>query len=145
MAGRRLHMNYDQFNHAQERGHEKNNPKCKTCHRDASYPTPPAESYAPLTVNEIINGEQDTPLLSSSARFPGLMTFVRAYLRYSKASTEQQMKLEPYLVSGRASGEYATPSSWMRSLVRGHGGYKGDIVVNGEVCYGFFNRDFGVE
>lgn len=88
-------------------------------------------------MNEIINGEQDTPLLSSSA---SLMTFARAYLRYSKASTEQQMKLEPYLVSGRASGEYPTPASWMRSLVRGHGGYKGDIVVNEEVCYDFLTE-----
>lgn len=50
------------------------------------------------------------------------------------------MKLEPYLVSGRASGEYPTPASWMRSLVRGHGGYKGDIVVNEEVCYDFLTE-----
>ena len=81
-------------------------------------------------MNEIINGQQDTQL--PSVRFPGLMPFVRVYLRYSKASTEQHT--EPYLrvVSGRTSGEYPTSSSWMRSFVRGHGGCRGHSVVRGE-------------
>ena len=69
---------YDQFNHAQELEHEKNNLnfKCIPSRKDAPYHIPPEEPYAPLTVNEIINGEQDTPLLSS--RFPGLSVALRS-------------------------------------------------------------------
>lgn len=106
----------------------------RVCRKDESYPTPPAEPFAAMTVDEIINGEHDMPV---SSRFPGLMSFVRDYLCYSKASSEQKLKLEPYLsvVSERASGMLPTPAAWIRSFVGAHGDYKGDSVVSQRICY----------
>ncbi|KAJ5576428.1 Glutamate-cysteine ligase catalytic subunit [Penicillium sp. DV-2018c] len=87
--------------------------------------------YALMTMDEIFNGE------SGPYGFPGLVAIVRLYLRQSKMSEEDQLKLAPYLelVSKRASGENPTPATWMREFVRSHKDYRHDSYVSERVCY----------
>ncbi|KAG8526701.1 Zn finger-containing GTPase- Activating Protein for ARF [Bacidia gigantensis] len=95
-------------------------------------PTGPVEDeHAPMTVDEIINGQ------FAEDGFPGLVPLVESYLNSLNIDVETRCELGRYLelISKRASGKLWTCAKWIRHFVRGHEEYKQDSVVGQGVVY----------
>lgn len=105
-------------------------------------------AYDLMTANEIVNGcsasSPGSSISSSSSKsayggagFPGLISIIYAYLRYSGFSSSEQRDLSRYLdiVSKKASGELWTVARWIRYFVREHPEYHQDSDVSEKVCY----------
>lgn len=102
-------------------------------------------AYGLMTVDEIINGHSAASWSTNSSssassndgtEFPGLISIIYAYLRYSGFSPSEQSDLSRYLdiVSKKASGELWTVAKWIRSFVREHPDYQQDSAVSEKVC-----------
>ncbi|KAB8261517.1 glutamate-cysteine ligase-domain-containing protein [Aspergillus pseudonomiae] len=96
------------------------------------------DTYALMTIDEIINGEHST----LPARFPGLVPIVRSYLLERDLLPNEEAKLMQYLnlISCRASGTLPTPARWMRDFVAEHDDYQQDSVVSEKICYDMLRK-----
>ncbi|KAK4200664.1 putative glutamate--cysteine ligase [Triangularia verruculosa] len=90
---------------------------------------PVEDEYKLMTVNEIINGEDD------DGEFPGLIPLVESYLDSVNVDVATRCQLARYLdlIRKRANGELWTAAKWIREFVKGHEGYEKDSVVSEEV------------
>ncbi|PVU87665.1 hypothetical protein BB559_001713 [Furculomyces boomerangus] len=84
-----------------------------------------------MTINEIMNGQK------SKGGFPGLLPIVYSYLNSANVDVITMSKLRKYLefIRNRATGEYKTNASWIRSFVTSHPEYKKDSRVNDRIVY----------
>ncbi|KAG4306520.1 hypothetical protein PORY_000508 [Pneumocystis oryctolagi] len=85
-----------------------------------------------MTIHEIINGQSN-----DSGNFPGLSPLIRDYLDTIHVSHKTKQVLEKYLelIEKRASGEWQTTASWIRSFIRNHPNYRKDSVITQEINY----------
>ncbi|CCJ30240.1 unnamed protein product, partial [Pneumocystis jirovecii] len=90
------------------------------------------DEYKKMTIHEIINGQNSGP-----DKFPGLSPLIRNYLDTINVSQEVKQILGKYLelIEKRASGEWQTTASWIRSFVRNHPNYQKDSVITQEINY----------
>ncbi|KAG5436895.1 hypothetical protein PCANB_001648 [Pneumocystis canis] len=90
------------------------------------------DEYTKMTIHEIINGHN-----SDTDSFPGLIPLIRNYLDHINVSQETRKTLEKYLelIGKRASGEWQTTASWIRSFIRNHPSYQKDSVISQEINY----------
>ncbi|KZT52177.1 gamma glutamylcysteine synthetase [Calocera cornea HHB12733] len=81
-----------------------------------------------MTVDEIINGTDDTP---------GLIGLIHRYLQAVACPPDTFHQLQRYLalISRRASGELKTNARWMREFITSHPSYERDSRVGEEVCW----------
>lgn len=95
---------------------------------------PVEDEHMPMTVNEIINGQDDT---EDGPGFPGLIPLVELYLNSVNIDVTTRCELARYLdlIRKRASGELWTGAKWIRHFVRTHQVYKKDSVVSEGICY----------
>ncbi|KAI0164361.1 GCS-domain-containing protein [Hypoxylon sp. FL1284] len=91
---------------------------------------PVEDEYAPMTVDEVINGSR-----SADHDFPGLIPIVESYLDSVNVDVATRCDLSTYLdlIRARASGELWTAARWIRSFVARHPGYAHDSVVTDAV------------
>ncbi|KAK4645458.1 glutamate--cysteine ligase [Podospora bellae-mahoneyi] len=89
---------------------------------------PVEDEYKLMTVNEVINGDEE-------GEFPGLIPLVESYLDSVNVDVATRCQLARYLdlIRKRASGELWTAARWIREFVKGHEGYRRDSVVSEEV------------
>ncbi|KAF2759014.1 glutamate-cysteine ligase [Pseudovirgaria hyperparasitica] len=87
---------------------------------------PVEDEYELMTVNEIINGQQNT-----SDGFPGLIPLVESYLDSMNIDVETRCEFARYLdvIRKRADGRLWTAARWIRHFVRTHPDYQQDSVV----------------
>ena len=96
-------------------------------------PTGPVEAeYTQMTINEIINGQQQ-----ENDGFPGLIPLVESYLNSMNVDVETRCELARYLdlIRKRADGTYWTAAKWIRHFVQSHEKYGKDSVVGEEVNF----------
>ncbi|KAI1816331.1 glutamate-cysteine ligase [Poronia punctata] len=96
--------------------------------RPASPVSPVDDEYALMTVDEVINGSNETG-------FPGLIPIVESYLDSVNVDVQTRCELGTYLdlIRKRASGELWTAAKWIRHFVGKHPRYEKDSVVNDEI------------
>lgn len=89
------------------------------------------ESYAQMTVDEIVNGQ------STVDGFPGFLLMVRCYFEYVGVPMQEQEQIAQYLnlIRDRASGTNPTAATWMREFISNHKDYGEDSFVSETVCY----------
>ncbi|KAF4628233.1 hypothetical protein G7Y89_g9918 [Cudoniella acicularis] len=92
---------------------------------------PVEDEYAPMSIDEIMNGSKG----DSTNDFPGLIPLVESYLDSMNVDVETRCELTAYLdlIRKRANGSLWTAAKWIRSFVQGHGDYKGDSVVGEKI------------
>eukprot|EP01134_Creolimax_fragrantissima_P005583 CFRG5583T1 len=127
-------------------------------HLDGTKLTPQCDpdAYELMDINTIINGRcgaspdgAAAKACTSKNNFPGLLSYVRAYLNTMVVDVETSMKLSNYLdfISKKASGELMTTAQWMRQFIMKHPDYKQDSVVsesiNYDICKLFFEAGEG--
>lgn len=95
---------------------------------------PVEDEHMPMTINEIINGQEDT---EDSTGFPGVIPLVELYLNSVNIDVVTRCELARYLdlIRKRASGELWTGAKWIRHFVRAHSAYRQDSVISEEICY----------
>ncbi|KAF2817688.1 putative glutamate-cysteine ligase Gcs1 [Mytilinidion resinicola] len=99
----------------------------------ASRPTTPLgpveDEYELMTINEVINGQEDG--------FPGLIPLVESYLNSMNVDVETRCELARYLdlIRKRADGTYWTAAKWIRHFIQNHPEYKKDSVVSEGINY----------
>lgn len=91
-----------------------------------------SDEYIKMTVNEIINGQNDGP-----NKFPGLIPLIYNYLESINTSEKIKNTLKKYLelIEKRANGEWQTTASWIRTFVRNHPAYQKDSIISQEINY----------
>ncbi|QSL65370.1 hypothetical protein MERGE_002680 [Pneumocystis wakefieldiae] len=91
-----------------------------------------SDEYEKMSIHEIINGQCDI-----DNGFPGLIPLIEDYFDCIDLSDNIRQILEKYLelIKKRASGEWQTTASWIRSFVRNHPAYKKDSVISQEINY----------
>lgn len=82
-----------------------------------------------MSVDEIMNGKE--------GGYIGVITFVKKYVETMNLEENILSVINKYInfISKRASGEYITPATWMRSFVTSHPEYKNDSVVTHSINY----------
>ncbi|XP_037932315.1 glutamate--cysteine ligase-like [Teleopsis dalmanni] len=87
------------------------------------------ENYELMTIGEIFNGKPNT--------FPGLVPLIRSYLQSMEVDTDTHCTIEQYLrfIQKRASGEFVTTATWIRTKVLQHPDYKKDSIVSDSINY----------
>lgn len=91
-------------------------------------PTGPVEDeYLPMTVDEIINGQEG----DDKDSFPGLIPLVESYLDSVNVDVNTRCELALYLdlIRKRANGTLWTAAKWIREFVMSHEEYNHDSVV----------------
>ncbi|KAK9879781.1 hypothetical protein WA026_006844 [Henosepilachna vigintioctopunctata] len=98
---------------------------CQTSRNDKNV----CDSYALMTVNEIINGKE--------GEFPGLIPLINNYLSGMDVDADTHCTIQQYLkfIQRRASGELLTTASWIRKFVTEHPKYCQDSIVSDEINY----------
>ncbi|XP_044751273.1 glutamate--cysteine ligase [Coccinella septempunctata] len=88
-----------------------------------------SDSFAKMTVNEIINGKE--------GEFPGLIPLINNYLSGMDVDADTHCTIQQYLkfIQRRASGEILTTASWIRKFVTEHPEYKQDSKVSESINY----------
>ncbi|KAJ5288065.1 Glutamate-cysteine ligase catalytic subunit [Penicillium angulare] len=89
------------------------------------------ESYAQMTVDEVVNGE------GTINGFPGLLLMLRCYFEYVGVPMEEQEQIARYLnlIRDRARGRNPTPATWIREFIGNHKDYAEDSYISEKVCY----------
>ena len=101
-------------------------------------PTGPVdEEHCLLSIDEIINGQQQCSQCPTQSLFPGLIPLVESYLNSVNISVTTRCELARYLglIRSRANGELYTPAHWIRKFVGRHPEYKHDSVVGDGITY----------
>lgn len=90
---------------------------------------PVDDEYSEMTIDEIINGSDET------GDFPGLIPIVESYLDSINVDVQTRCELATYLdlIRKRASGELVTTARWIRDFVAAHPDYKKDSVVDEKI------------
>lgn len=115
-------------------------PVTRSAPTSATNPTtvPVANEYRPMTIDEIINGDNSSSL---DNEFPGLMPLVKRHLAQRDAdgllTVEASVKVHAYLdlIAERAKGTLWTGARWIRHFIRHHPEYRKDSVVGEGVNY----------
>lgn len=96
---------------------------------------PVEDEYEPMSINEIINGQQVASC--SDSGFPGLLPLVESYLNSMNIDVETRCDLAKYLdlIRKRANGTYWTAAKWIRHFVQNHPQYGQDSVVSEAITY----------
>eukprot|EP00948_MAST-09A_sp_MAST-9A-sp1_P002264 g2264.t1 len=76
-------------------------------------------------------------LLGLDAEFPGLVSFMQAYLDIIDCPSQVRQVLNRYiqLIVDRATGKVPTRARWIRDFVQSHPDYKDDSIVPQSVAY----------
>ncbi|KAL1744780.1 glutamate-cysteine ligase-domain-containing protein [Schizophyllum fasciatum] len=87
------------------------------------------EEYEEMTMQEVMNGKDDT--------FPGLIGLVDLYLETLHVEQHEMDRIQNYLtlIRQRSTGQLKTPATWIREFVLNHPKYKKDSVVSEEINY----------
>ncbi|EMR10581.1 hypothetical protein PNEG_01286 [Pneumocystis murina B123] len=95
------------------------------------------DEYEKMTIHEIINGQGNI-----HNGFPGLIPLIQDYFDSINLSQKIRQVLEKYLelIKKRASGEWQTTASWIRSFVRNHPAYRKDSVISQEINYDLIKK-----
>ncbi|XP_037300151.1 glutamate--cysteine ligase catalytic subunit [Manduca sexta] len=101
--------------------------------------TEPADQYAEMTVDEIVNGKDGV--------FPGLIPLIESYLSGMDVDADTHCSVQQYLklIQRRASGEISTMATWMRNFVTTHSQYKQDSVVSEKINYDLLKTACGIQ
>lgn len=120
---------------------------------------PVEDEYELMTIDEIINGQQQRQHQQnhhqeneingdsdSEYSFPGLIPLVETYLNSINIDVETRCGLARYLdlIRRRASGELWTAARWIRHFVRDHAEYARDSVVTEGICYDLIKAVEGI-
>lgn len=83
-----------------------------------------------FTMDEIFNG-------CPEKKFPGLLAFVREYMRSLEIDTDTACCLTRYFnyLRDKASGKLRTNARFMRDFIRSHPDYKQDSIISEKIQY----------
>ena len=99
-------------------------------------PIPKISTYDKMSLNEIFNGSGSSTH-RTRGHFKGIISYIQEYVSTITLTDQQRDKINEYIsvIKRKASGEFPTGASWIRSFVQSHPLYKKDSVVNSEINY----------